>query len=129
MPSETFYCPHCQRKLTKSAQTFIEGEIIENNGYSITIGSSERSENVICPGCGGSIDYMKMIKGAYDYGKPISGKKLWLYSIVAIAVFVILYLVSNENGGFRKFLNMILIILAISFVIELFSLPNRKKWK
>lgn len=97
MPSETFYCPHCKRQLTKSAQAYIQGEILENKGYSISIGtdSSKRSENVICPGCGGSIDYMKMIKGEYDGRKNTSlgkGKGCAVFFTVLIIVSLLIYM-------------------------------------
>ncbi|TRX03224.1 hypothetical protein [Flavobacterium gawalongense] len=64
MPSETFYCPHCKRQLTKSAQHYVQGEILESKSPFISLG--EPPLYVTCPACGGRIDTMKMIKGEYD---------------------------------------------------------------
>ena len=65
MPSETFYCPHCKRQLTKSAQAYVLGEIIKSRAPFMGLG--EMAPFVTCPGCGGRIDSMKMVKGEYDY--------------------------------------------------------------
>lgn len=71
MPSETFYCPHCKRQLTKSAQAYVLGEMMASK-KSYFVGLGELSSTVVCPGCRGWIDTMKMIHGEYDLmtGKP-----------------------------------------------------------
>lgn len=60
MPSETFYCPHCQNQLTKTAQQYVLGL----NTYSIGLG--QLPKYTVCPACGSEIDLPKMIKGEYD---------------------------------------------------------------
>ncbi len=77
MPSQTFYCPHCKAQLTKSAQAYVMGEAYANQSTFISMGSPP--SDVICPGCRGRIDAMKMIKGEYDRGisDPNTGYYLW----------------------------------------------------
>ncbi|MBI5856159.1 MAG: hypothetical protein HZB42_00810 [Sphingobacteriales bacterium] len=75
MPSETFYCPHCKRQLTKSAQAYVMGEAMANNSTFISMGN--KPSDVTCPGCGGRIDAMKMIKGEYDL-HPTEQKYFWI---------------------------------------------------
>ena len=76
MPSQTFYCPHCRRQLTKSAQAYVLGEAIAQK--SIFIGLGEMAPYVTCPGCGGRIDSMKMVKGEYDL-HPTEQKYFWIF--------------------------------------------------
>jgi hypothetical protein len=64
MPSETFFCPHCHRQLTKSAQAYILGEMGASGGRGIMMGSP--AQTVTCPGCRFAIDADKMIRGDYD---------------------------------------------------------------
>ena len=98
MPSETFYCPHCQSQLTKSPYAYIQGELLENDKtHFISFGTdhTKKSENVICPGCGGSIDFLKMIKGEYDGRKNSSlgkGKGCAAFFTVLIIVSVLIYM-------------------------------------
>jgi uncharacterized protein YlaI len=69
MPLETFYCPHCNRQLTKSAQAYVLGEMLKSkSGF---IGFGELPPTITCPGCHGRIDSMKMIKGEYDIDPAI----------------------------------------------------------
>jgi hypothetical protein len=80
--SETFYCPHCRRQLTKSPLAFIRGEMERG----VIMGGDVPT--VTCPGCGGAIDTQKMIDGKYDYIE-----KPWqtiLKTVIGIAVFVFL---------------------------------------
>ncbi len=86
MPSETFYCPHCRRQLTKSAQAFVLGEMFKKkSGF---IGLGDLPPDVTCPGCGGRIDAMKMIKGEYDIDPKVR-KMLPLYGWGIIAAIIL----------------------------------------
>src|SRR5687767_14406202 len=76
MPSETFYCPQCKRQLTKSAQAYVLGEAIEQQSKFIVMDGAP--PDITCPGCGGRIDSMKMIKGDYDVD-PVTQKYSGLY--------------------------------------------------
>lgn len=78
MPSETFYCPHCKRQLTKSAQAYVMGE------SSYFIGLEGIPPDVISPGSGSRIDNLKMIKGEYDLNL-VTNKMLPLYVVGTIA--------------------------------------------
>lgn len=75
MPSQTFYCPHCKRQLTKSDQAYVMGEAIASKSKFIVMGDAP--PDVICPGCGGRINSMKMIKGEYDL-HPAEQKYFWV---------------------------------------------------
>ena len=68
MKSETFFCPHCQVKLTKSAQAWVLGEMTANP-QSRCIGFGEPVETVPCPKCGLGINTDMMIQGNYDRPK------------------------------------------------------------
>lgn len=81
MPSETFYCPHCKRQLTKSAQAYVLGEIIKSK--SPFMGLGDMASHVVCPGCRGRIDSMKMIKGEYDYSSADGWTVLMVLVIIA----------------------------------------------
>lgn len=81
MPSETFYCPHCKRQLSKSAQAYVLGEIIESKAPFMGLG--EMAPFVTCPGCGGRIDSMKMIKGEYDYNSEDGWTIIMVLVIIA----------------------------------------------
>jgi len=80
MPSETFYCPHCKRQLTKTAQHYVMGE----SSYFIGLGGLP--PNVSCLGCGGSIDSIKIIKGEYD------NKNLSRGCASGFVIFIIIFL-------------------------------------
>jgi hypothetical protein len=93
MVAQTFYCPHCQRQLTKSAQAYVMGESMTTKGsHFVALGGPPKNTN--CPGCGGEIDSMKMIMGEYD-GKahdPNTGGVVGfvvLAGLIAIAVYFI----------------------------------------
>jgi hypothetical protein len=85
MPSETFYCPHCKRKLTKSPQAYVLGEMMGKKDSEF-VGLGGMAETVTCPGCGGSIDARKMVMGEYD---GTIGSAGCLGLVVGIAVFVV----------------------------------------
>lgn len=86
MPSETFYCPHCKRQLTKSAQAYVLGEIIKSRAPFMGLG--EMAPFVTCPGCGGRIDSMKMVKGEYDYNSE-DGWTIIMVLVIIAAVLVL----------------------------------------
>lgn len=86
MPAETFYCPHCNRQLTKSAQAYVLGEIIKSKAPFMGLGGM--APYVSCPGCFGKIDSMKMVKGDYDFNTEEGWTVLSiLITIAAIVVF------------------------------------------
>ena len=88
MPSETFYCPHCKRSLTKSAQAYVLGEIMSNKSSSFAM-MGQMAETVTCPGCGGSIGAAKMVRGEYDLpGGAMSNRDAMIVFSFAIAAFV-----------------------------------------
>lgn len=75
MKSETFFCPHCRSKLTKSAAAFVMGEV----KYGIGLGGM--APTVTCPACGKPIDSKAMIDGKYDGaggGSEAVGCLLWI---------------------------------------------------
>ena len=78
MASQHFYCPHCKRKLTKSAQAYVLSEVFEGGEHNF-IGLGELPPYVTCPGCGGRISSMKMVKGDYDKYR----KREPLFSVIA----------------------------------------------
>jgi hypothetical protein len=84
MPSETFYCPHCKRQLTKSAQAYVLGEIVKSKAP--FMGLSGMAPYVSCPGCGGRIDSMKMVKGEYDYNSADGWTVLMVLLIIAAVI-------------------------------------------
>ncbi|MBU6471096.1 MAG: hypothetical protein KGQ94_00430 [Alphaproteobacteria bacterium] len=67
MPSETFFCPNCRARLTKSAQAYVLGEIASSGARYIGLGN--RAEHVTCPACGQAIDAQRMVRGDYDGAK------------------------------------------------------------
>jgi DNA-directed RNA polymerase subunit RPC12/RpoP len=86
MPSETFYCPHCKRQLTKSAQAYVLGEILKSKAPFMGLGGM--APYVSCPGCGGRIDSMKMVKGEYDFNSVDGWTVLLIIAAVIIFKFV-----------------------------------------
>jgi len=49
----------------------------------------QMAETVTCPGCGGSIDAAKMVRGEYDLSAgPLSGRDAMIVFPVMIAVFM-----------------------------------------
>jgi hypothetical protein len=93
MPSETFFCPHCHRQLTKSAQAYVMGEMMGSGGGRYVGVGSGMAQTVTCPGCGGAIDADRMIRGEYDGGRPMTGwEKLFnvvfLIAVVAVLIWI-----------------------------------------
>jgi hypothetical protein len=86
MPSETFYCPHCKRQLTKSAQAYVLGEILKSKAPFMGLGGM--APYVSCPGCGGRIDSMKMVKGEYDFNSVDGWTVLLIIAAVIVFKFV-----------------------------------------
>jgi len=92
-----FYCPCCHVQLTKSPQVQMMSEISENQNSGFFFNITE--EHVKCPGCGGKIDSIKMIKGEYDY-LPLgfsdylmfislfAGGAVWYFFGIAYALFL-----------------------------------------
>ena len=70
MPEQTFYCPSCRRRVTKSAQAYVMGESMTTKG-AVFVQLGNLPETIPCPGCGAAIDNKKMMLGEYD--RPPSG--------------------------------------------------------
>ena len=70
MPEQTFYCPSCRRRVTKSAHAYVLGESMTTKG-AVFVQLGNLPETIPCPGCGAAIDYKKMMLGEYD--RPPSG--------------------------------------------------------
>jgi hypothetical protein len=85
MKSSTFYCPHCQANLTKSAAAQVLGDVKRF----IVLGSPPK---VTCPACGGDLDARAMIDGQYDKppgaGDWVSGVASFVFLIVTIGLAV-----------------------------------------
>jgi hypothetical protein len=65
MPEESFFCPHCNTRIKKSAQAYIMGESMTTKGaHFISLGRPP--DTAPCPSCGGAIDSQKMMMGEYD---------------------------------------------------------------
>lgn len=79
MASEFMRCPHCRRRLTKSAAVFVLGHA----GGFVASGPA----TVPCPGCGGPLDTAAMIAGKYDEGGGLAefvGFVLWVVAIFVL---------------------------------------------
>ena len=103
MPSETFYCPQCSRKLTKSAQAYILGETMTSKDSSFVV-LGGMAGTVTCPACGRTIDAKRMIAGEYDH---ISRSGNGYISVVGFAAGFVLVVVALDQpwwsgviGGF-----------------------------
>jgi hypothetical protein len=86
MKSSTFYCPHCQANLTKSAAAQVLGEADSYFAFGAPV--------VTCPACGGAIDAKAMIEGKLDK-RP--GAKTWV-KIGTFAVFLLAMIVCMGEG-------------------------------
>lgn len=122
MPSETFYCPHCKSELTKSAQAYTLGAAYENESLFIL----DLPADVICHGCGGSIDSMKMIKGEFDL-HPVSQKYLWLYALVFFGAPFILKFVAHWSWVPAILVGFMGGMFAAQIIIEIIKLFSGKK--
>ena len=81
MPAETFFCPHCKSQLTKSAQSYVMGEMMTNKeSYFIALGNMP--DTITCPGCSGQIDNNKMLLGEYDPGAGSAGSGGFIGTII-----------------------------------------------
>jgi DNA-directed RNA polymerase subunit RPC12/RpoP len=93
MPEESYFCPHCNSRIKKSAQAYIMGESMTTKGaHFIALGGMPDSRR--CPSCGHDIDYKKMIMGEYDArsGKSSRGgavRFVVLAGVVALVVYFI----------------------------------------
>ena len=124
MPSETFYCPHCKRQLTKSAQAYVLGEAIANKSHFISLG--EKPTDVTCPGCGGRIDAMKMVEGAYDLD-PVTQKYLGLYVLVVFGTPFICRFVFHWSWVVSILAGIFLGVFAAYIIIEIIKSASSKK--
>ena len=95
MVAETFYCPHCKRQLTKTAQAYVMGEMMTNkDAHFVALGSMPEKSR--CPGCGNEFDNRKMLVGEYDAPPGGGGSNsggavgfIVLAGIVAVVVYFI----------------------------------------
>ena len=94
MPAETYFCPHCKRRIKKSAQAYLMGESMTIEGAQFVALGGVR-DIVPCPSCGGEIDNMKMMRGEYDArpgGSGGGGGRIGYFviaALIAIAVYFI----------------------------------------
>jgi hypothetical protein len=89
MPEESFFCPHCNNRVKKSAQAYIMGESMTTKGaHFIALGGIP--DTMRCPSCGHDIDYKKMIMGEYDArpGGSGSGGALRFVILAGLAALV-----------------------------------------
>ena len=124
MPSETFYCPHCNRQLTKSAQAYVLGEAIANKTHFIAFG--EKPTVVTCPGCGGRIDAMKMVEGAYDVD-PVTAKYSGLYALGIFGMPFLCRFVFHWSWVVSILAGLFLGALAAQLIIEILKSTGNKK--
>ena len=124
MPSQTFYCPHCKRQLTKSAQAYVLGEAIEQK--STFIGFGEIPPDVTCPGCGNRIDAMKMIKGGYDLDH-ITQKYSWLYMLGIFGAPFIFKFVFHWSWVASVFVGIFAGAIAAQIIVEVIKLSDSKR--
>ncbi len=83
---KTFYCPHCQAQLTKSAQAYVLGEMLSNKQASfVAFGDAENLPPVVCPACGRAIDSNAMVAGRYDERRG-SDRSLTLVAWIVVLV-------------------------------------------
>lgn len=121
MPSETFYCPHCKRQLTKSPQAYVLGEAIKSkSGF---MGFGDLPKYLDCPGCHGKIDTMKMVKGEYDYNSVdvLNG----VAALVVIAAIFVLKFLVHWSWVVAILVGLVGGIMLVAILAELFR--GRKK--
>ena len=115
MPSETFFCPHCNTQLTKSAQAYVLGELMNDKNASFICMGGPPAGSVTCPGCGRSIDTAGMIGGQYDRGEPIGwlasfGFLAFIWALIALGVWIFS---SNDLGESAAVATVVLVGIGI----------------
>lgn len=121
MASQTFYCPHCKTQQTKTDKAYLLGAAYENDSLFML----DSPLDLTCPGCGGSIDSMKMIQGLYDLD-PVTQDYLWMYGAGPVGSPFILKFVAHWSwvpSILAGFVGGLLAAHIIIVIIKLF------KWK
>jgi hypothetical protein len=93
MPEESFFCPHCNSRIKKSAQAYIMGESMTTKGaHFIALGG--RPETLRCPSCGDEIDAQKMMLGEYDArsGSSNSGGAVGFIVLAGVVALVVYFI-------------------------------------
>ena len=88
MPEQTFYCPSCRRRVTKSAHAYVLGESMTTKG-AVFVQLGNLPETIPCPGCGAAIDYKKMMLGEYDQPPP-GGAAGGSKGVIIVAILILL---------------------------------------
>jgi hypothetical protein len=91
MPEETYYCPHCKKRIKKSMQAYLMGESMTSGGHFAALGGTP--EIVECPNCGGDIDNNKMMLGEYDARSGSAGGRAFGFIIVAGLIVLAVYFI------------------------------------
>jgi len=96
MKEETFFCPHCSVKLTKSAAAWVLGEAGQGDI------AEEVRPIVTCPGCGGPISTKAMVEGRYDDSNTMGAIwfLLWIPTSIIISASFNLGFWSSVGLGF-----------------------------
>lgn len=121
MASQTFYCPHCKKEHTKTNEAYLMGAAYEND----SLFTLDLPTDIKCPGCGGSIDSMKMIQGFYDLD-PVSQEFLWLYFVGAFGSPFILKFVAHWSWVPSILAGFVGGLFAAQIIIEIIKLFKGK---
>jgi hypothetical protein len=88
MPEQTFYCPSCRRRVTKSAHAYVMGESMTTKG-AVFVNLGNLPETIPCPGCGAAIDNKRMMLGEYDRPPP-GGAAGGSKGVIIVAILILL---------------------------------------
>ena len=89
MPEQTYYCPSCRRRVTKSAHAYVMGESMTTKG-AVFVQLGNLPETIPCPGCGAAIDNKKMMLGEYDHLPPGAAAGGGSKGVIIIAILILL---------------------------------------
>lgn len=125
MPSETCFCPHCKRSLTKSAQTYVMGEMLTDKDANFMLfGDPTTSKPVHCPSCGGLIDAQKMMRGEYDADPNATGRGAGcVMALIAAAVFAVIVFPLDQSW----WIGLIAAILTMGILDSIYKALRKQK--
>ena len=89
MPEQTFYCPSCRRRVTKSAHAYVMGESMTTKG-AVFVQLGNLPETIPCPGCGAAIDNKRMMLGEYDQPPPGGTAGGGSKGVIIVAILILL---------------------------------------
>ncbi|HEV7780864.1 MAG TPA: hypothetical protein VGO58_06340 [Chitinophagaceae bacterium] len=125
MSSQTFYCPHCKKQLTKSAQAYVLGEAYAHQTTTFIMGSPPA--DVHCPGCGGRIDSMRMIKGEYDGGRDQEADKYSGYYVVGMIIMPFIFRFAFHWSWVASILvGLFAGVVAVQLILEIMKPGNKR---